>query len=435
MNLQLSKADIIIQTIVLVVCLYACWAKWGAPLWQIVCRRLGIRWWHPRRRPALPPKEARLLTELFLQDAAQRIFDMPPPPVPTDVPAPEALQGASPAEEPELDDDDAEEVIETGSDTWEEQEEDDEAEPELPPSVATPTSLPVLRPVYLKPVPPQPLTSAISSRNTAWEQWMARVLKEAIHLIVIGQTNAGKTTVLQVLVESLVGEGLAVVVCDPDAAAGDWPGTEIHGGGDDFEAISRALSAVQAEARFRREQRALGQRTFTPLWVVLDEYADIKDECPKAGVVVENLLRRARKLNIHLVIGVQDTQVKTMGFERRSQLLQNARTVTLRIDANDQRYAVVDDEAPIRIPFLEPRRGEEGPTTGALSEALLDGKEFSIPMLETDEPPELNEEGGDKDDKIREMLSWGKSYGEIARALRVATTRISKVKKTFMLET
>lgn len=430
----MSLPDIIIQLVVIGLCIWGIYSKWVAPrITQL-------------KKDAPFPN----LLRLWSCTPVQVVETLP---LPRPAPAAHTPVQQEEVEEPE--------GIETGSDTWEEQEDDteeeeeeiiDEDEGEWPqptaPARSVPVGPPAPRPVHLKPVSlVQATSSAATNHDTAWERWMERVLHGAIHLIVIGSTNAGKTTVLQVFVESLVASGVPVVVCDPDAAAGDWPNTELHGGGDNFEAINLTLLAIQQEAKARRQARADGQRTFAPLWLVLDEYADIKDECGRAGPVVENLLRRARKLNIHLVIGVQDTQVKTMGFERRSQLLQNARTVSLKVDSLNQRYASVDDERAIRIPYLTPQQGTTANTHLApvVSRAPVfesdgdgdgDGDLFDAGIGDTvvrfedieDEPVE------DKDESIRRMLAAGRSYSEIASALHVATTRISKVKKDFMLE-
>lgn len=420
----MSTADLMLQTFVIILCMLACWHKWGKPAWN----RWGGTIGHPFRMRSHYHEVVR-----DIPDASAPNLGSPEPPLldqlfetlPTTIAESSSSDvGISEPIEVGIDTDESteEDLAEDEADV-EESDEETEGRPETSrgglQSGKPGTS--EARPVHLRSVAPALVVQPPA--DSRWLQWMSRVLKGAIHLIVMGQSDAGKTTVLQVFVESLVAEGIPVVVCDPDAAAGDWPGTEIHGGGDDFEGINDTLAAVQAEARARRQQRAEGQRTFDPLWVVLDEYADIKSECALANGVVENLLRRARKLNIHLVIGVQDTQVKTMGFERKSELLNNARIVSLTIDAQKRRFASIDDEGKIAIPQLVPQQGaaQEGSSLPII-ESPIETQDFD------DEEPET-ELNGNKDDKIREMLIAGKSYGYISQQLRVATTRISKVKK------
>lgn len=405
----MSNGDLIIDGFVILLSLWACWAKWGVPVWHRIAPKLHMR------MAFLTPSLAPVLT-----------FEGP---------------SAAIEEGEEVDD-------RPGYDTEDDEgEEDDEVPPPpLPPlplvaPAAAPTPTPVvMQPVHLRPIEPDAIT--LQQRAAAvWQAWMTRGMSAALHLIVIGQTGAGKTTVLQVFVASLVGAGLPVVVCDPDAAAGDWPGTQVFGAGDDFKGITQAFKAMQKMAQDRRQARAGGQREFPPFWCILDEYADIQDECTLAGVVVENALRRWRKLNMHLVIGVQDTQVKTMGFERRSSLLNHARIVTLRINGSGYRTAQLDDEAPISIPQLEPPRGptqieetlhiEEGAVDPV---GPLDILSVGVPE-DMEDSDSLLDHAVDKDAQIRIMLAAGASYATIAERLRVATTRISKVKKDFMLET
>lgn len=439
----MSTADFVIDTFVIVLSVTACWSKWGRPLWNrwggIIGHPFRMRSYYNTAGVVGPDAPNPVVEGLecepdpaILHQLLQALDDRDPVGLDMvlhpDFEPSTTIEGDSAPEE-ELDDEDEEE--DDDEEEVQQAEEGPSGEGDLNSGASATTSV-VTRPTHLRRPDPVVVVPLGQVADTKWTQWMARVLRGAIHLIVMGQSDAGKTTVLQVFVESLVADGIPVVVCDPDAAAGDWPGTEIHGGGDDFDAINDTLAAIQAETRSRRQQRAEGQRTFDPLWVVLDEYADIKSECTLATTVVENLLRRARKLNIHLVIGVQDTQVKTMGFERKSELLNNARIVSLTVDAQKRRFASVDDEGKIPIPMLVP---QQGGAIEAVIPAIEDQPiEFRTDPQNYDDPNEDSEFSGDKDDKIREMLAAGKSYGVIAAELHVATTRISRVKRDFMLE-
>lgn len=199
-----------------------------------------------------------------------------------------------------------------------------------------------------------PKAHAATEGTTAW---ITDLLSHSIHVLVIGGTGGGKTTLLQRFATILQGWGQSVVVMDPDAAAGDWPGCTVLGAGDDFEAIDKGFTWLAHLAGERRKARAAGQREFPALYVLLDEYADIKDECKQAGSVVENMLRRARKLNIHLYIGVQDKQVRTLGFERKSHLLHNTRTVKVEVDPQGRRTATIDDAGTFNVPVFPSPNG------------------------------------------------------------------------------
>lgn len=188
--------------------------------------------------------------------------------------------------------------------------------------------------------------------------WLDRLVR-ALHLLFIGHTGGGKTTLVHWLATRRAELGARVIVCDPDAAPGLWPGCEVYGYGNDFTAINKALGMVAQEVERRRKLRGSGQqRQFPPLHLVIDEYQDTATDCPLAKELVEDVLRRGRKLGVHLVIGVQDKLVKTMGFEGKGDLRKNfSYVVELRKDKSDQRWATLtatgDDEGvTYRVPDL-----------------------------------------------------------------------------------
>lgn len=167
------------------------------------------------------------------------------------------------------------------------------------------------------------------------------------HLLVVGHTGGGKTTLLHALARFLSRDAM-VIVCDPDAIDGQYPGYRVVGAGDDYAAIGRALVSVRGEIAHRREQRKQGQRTFSPIWVLVDEAHDIIRELDGAWGILEDLIRRGRKLNVHCAIGTQDAQVKSLGLEGKSKLLDNLVRVDVRV-RDGQRVAVIggsDYEVP-----------------------------------------------------------------------------------------
>jgi len=145
------------------------------------------------------------------------------------------------------------------------------------------------------------------------------------HRLIVGHTGGGKTTLIHDLASRWATQD-RVIVCDPDAAPGLWPGCEVSGYGDDTAAIARTLQNVQTELQRRRELRATGTRSFAPLHLVIDE-AHILREIPDALGIIEDILRRGRKLQVRATLGTQDTQVATLGFEGKSALLSNLQRV------------------------------------------------------------------------------------------------------------
>lgn len=168
-------------------------------------------------------------------------------------------------------------------------------------------------------------------------------LDAAPHLLVIGHTRGGKTTLLHALAQQRRQRGY-VLVCNPDAAPGQWPGCKVYGAGDDYAAMAEGLGRLGAEVARRRTLRAQGQRHFAPLFGIIDEAQDVLAEVPGALALVEDVARRGAKLNIHLALGVQDKQVKTLGLEGKGQLRRNFLTVDVYHDGRTgQRLARVED--------------------------------------------------------------------------------------------
>jgi hypothetical protein len=199
--------------------------------------------------------------------------------------------------------------------------------------------------------------------------WLTTLL-DALHLLFIGHSRGGKTSVVHELAIRLAQQGCRVIVGDPDAAPGLWSGCEVFGYGDDFVAISEALTHVRAEVERRRELRGRGiQRRFEPLYLVLDEYRDVSQFCEEARPLVEDILRRGGKLDIHLMLGVQDKQVKTMGLEGQGDLRKNfTYTVEIRRDPQSgQRWATISDPNGDETP--ETHRVPQLPDLDALVEA------------------------------------------------------------------
>jgi len=170
-------------------------------------------------------------------------------------------------------------------------------------------------------------------------------LVHARHVLIIGQSGAGKTVLSHAIASIRAKRKQRVLVCDPDARPGMWPGCEVVGGGDDFSAVESTLQAVQQEVEQRRQARAEGQRDFPPFTLVMSEASDIIAECPTARVLFESMLRRARKLNASLLVDVQDDQVRTLDIRGASKLKVNfSAVVEMRLTSDGRRVARVNGE-------------------------------------------------------------------------------------------
>jgi hypothetical protein len=184
---------------------------------------------------------------------------------------------------------------------------------------------------------------AVAALAPASDDPLLLQLEEAPHLLVIGHTRGGKTTLIHELAQRRVRAKERVVVCDPDAAPGTWPGCKVYGGGDRFDEIAEALTIADGVVRKRRQERRNGRRDFPPMHFVLDEVQDTIAEIPASLELIEAIARRGAKLNLHVLLGVQDKQVKTLGLEGKSHLLNNLLTVDVYRDrATGQRLARLD---------------------------------------------------------------------------------------------
>ncbi len=205
------------------------------------------------------------------------------------------------------------------------------------PPVPLPVSVPPAAPV-----PPPSLVPVATSTLASDLVWLRQLLL-AVHGLIIGQTRAGKTTLTHFIATSRVRLGHRVIVCDPDAAPGMWPGCEVSGYADDFAAIERTLQAFQTEITARRVARTQRDRTrLTPLTLVFSEAGDIMNRCPSARAVFEAVLRRGGKLNISLLVDVQDRQRDTLNLPGATHLLKNFEEQVEVRRTGTRRYVIVE---------------------------------------------------------------------------------------------
>lgn len=259
---------------------------------------------------------------------------------------------------------------------------------------------PYLSTVSVSPV----LTKVIGDKNSS-SAWIDNVIDNSIHMLVIGATGGGKTTLLHKIAATLIQRGVTVVVLDPDALPSDWAQCYVYGAGDNYEDMERAIDYTWELVRERREMRADGIRNFDPLYIIMDEYADIHTNCENMLALTENLLRRANKLNIHVIIGVQDKQVLTLGFERKSKLLIHATTIEVQKLSDGQRTATINDTTTHVIPSMKqyttPKQHLSDPSKNSQNSDFWRSDE---------------ENNNNKNQKNHENLSLGKKSPQIVEA-------------------
>jgi hypothetical protein len=158
------------------------------------------------------------------------------------------------------------------------------------------------------------------------------------HILVVGHTGGGKSVLVRAFVKNLVDMGDQVVALDPDAAPRHYP-SPVQLINDD-EHWSAAIAAIAAIFADRNEAYRNGKERFATFWLVADECQEL---LAVDGVLetIERIIRRGRKLNMRVLLAVQDSQVKTLGLERKSALLVNLSRVEVS-KRGDSRIANVD---------------------------------------------------------------------------------------------
>jgi energy-coupling factor transporter ATP-binding protein EcfA2 len=149
------------------------------------------------------------------------------------------------------------------------------------------------------------------------------LLSSGRHVLLVGGTGGGKSTLLHNLAAAYSQQRASVLVIDVDAIAGKYPGYRVLGCGNDYDGAYAGLTIVRRELEKRRQARSEGVRQFGRMVVLVDEVQDVVHEINSAWSILEDVIRRGRKLNIFAVIAAQDSQVKTLKLEGKSHLLAN----------------------------------------------------------------------------------------------------------------
>jgi hypothetical protein len=170
------------------------------------------------------------------------------------------------------------------------------------------------------------------------------LLLEGRHVLIVGSTGGGKSTLLHNLAAAHARQQANVLVIDVDAIAGKYPGYRVVGCGDDYDSAFAGLTIVRRELAQRRDARREGAREFKRLILLVDEAQDVVRELDSAWPILEDVIRRGRKVNIFAVIAAQDSQVKNLKLEGKSHLLGNLTRVDVRPQGRS-RVAVVGRHA------------------------------------------------------------------------------------------
>jgi hypothetical protein len=134
--------------------------------------------------------------------------------------------------------------------------------------------------------------------------------------MIIGPSDAGKTSTLRHLAEA-ARDRSRVLVIDPKAYNGKWPGCVIIGQGGDYGEIERAAGGLVQLMRIREERMGQGhseQCQDEIVTVIVDEWLLLRRYCPNAPQLLVDLITESRGSNIHTYLVNHDDSVEAWGI-------------------------------------------------------------------------------------------------------------------------
>ncbi len=133
------------------------------------------------------------------------------------------------------------------------------------------------------------------------------------HLMILGETGSGKSTVCKYLVSQV---NAPCLIIDPHASPTDWRGFTVIGSGRNYGDIANEFERLANLMQIRYEARDKGISQFDPLIVIIDEFPAIASSLGKSATdTVKLLAREARKVSIRMCLLSQGAEVKTLGLE------------------------------------------------------------------------------------------------------------------------
>jgi hypothetical protein len=180
-------------------------------------------------------------------------------------------------------------------------------------------------------------------------------LQRAIHLMIVGPTNAGKSTAAMAVLYGRYRAGEKIIILDPHADPDTWGGLSVVGAGRDYEAIDEAMERLLVEMSDRYQRKANRDTDYPAITVFIDEWPSIQLHCKKtAARFMPEMAQEARKVNIRLVILTQSDQVESLGIQGKGDVRENFTMLLLGTKAITAAPTTRDLEWPSAI-----RRGSQ----------------------------------------------------------------------------
>ena len=170
------------------------------------------------------------------------------------------------------------------------------------------------------------------------------------HILILGKTGAGKTTLARRLLTAWGGQSLVIT---PHVKPGDWDASiQVKGAGRNYGEIGRVLDGLVAEMNRRYQLYSRGIEDYPAWFVVLDETSSIIAKCANAGAQLTELVREARKVKIRLIVLAHGMTVKELGCEGEGAVRESYTQIRLRGFLSGMPQAVAAQLAEFDYPAL-----------------------------------------------------------------------------------
>lgn len=271
-----------------------------------------------------------------------------------------------------------------------------------------------------------------------------------IHMLIVGPTNVGKTTVANHLIDNAP-NGTICLAVDPQGKFNVWPRrvADVIGTGRDYRAIDARLVALIAEMDRRYNS---DEPHFQKILIVVDEWLSVLENCPHAREFFGTIGSEARKVNMSLVITtisstVDDLNVSAAVRDNLVQLTLN-RTLKdqnqggLKWSRNDVELVELPgpyiDREPLRLEAIQPPlastpvnyRGQAGHYAEQAEEPPIELDAGPVPPVPTEDELricELWDQGTKSLRAIHAGISDTKFGGRQAEEIKEVLRRFGRV--------
>lgn len=191
-----------------------------------------------------------------------------------------------------------------------------------------------------------------AGENFAPQALTPQLIKQLPHIMILGSTGSGKTTLVNEVLNNIEGD---VIICDPHSYPGLWGNLPVV---SDYGEISKLLVSCTLEMYRRYALRRQGkQLEFTPINLLIDEFPGVAnhpqikrqyphDDTTKDSIFIywfQRWLCEARKVNMRMILLSQGSSVKSLNLQGQSELLENLNILRLGKFAKKHANSTNDD--------------------------------------------------------------------------------------------